>query len=220
MTTSALRSQIEAGLSRKFEGSLSRKEKPRADLLPSGVLGLDLPRGTLSEIYGAPSSGKTGLLFAALARATRLPECCVFIDASDSFDPSSAEEAGIELNHLLWMRCGRNAEHALKAADLVVQGGGFGMVVLDLEGIPVRDARRISLASWFRLRHAAERTNTALIVVAQEVTAGSCSTLRIETRQADTRFQGALLRGLNVEASLGPRHCGEATYQLDPVFRS
>jgi hypothetical protein len=219
MNPSALRSQIESSLSRKFEGSLSRKEKPLVDLIPSGLPRLDLPRGTLSEIYGPPSSGKTGLLFAALARATRLPECCVFIDASDSFDPSSAEEAGIELNHLLWMRCGRNAEHSLKAADLVVQSGGFGMAVLDLEGIPVRDAQRISLASWFRLRHAAERTNTALIVVAQEVIAGSCSTLRIETRQADVRFHGALLRGLNVEATLGPRLRGGTSYALDPVFR-
>jgi hypothetical protein len=159
------------------------------------------------------------MLCAALARATRLPQCCALIDASDSFDPVGGSEAGIDLHQLLWVRCGGNAEHALKATDLVVQAGGFGMVVLDLDGLPARDARRISLASWFRLRQAAEKTNTALVVIEQELNASSCSTLQIETRRADVRFQGALLRRIDVEVTLGPRRRGETRYQLDPVFR-
>ncbi len=142
------------------------------------------------------------------------------MDASDSFDPVSASEAGIDLRQLLWVRCGNKAEHALKATDLVVQAGGFDMVVLDLDGIPAREARRISLASWFRLRHAAEKTNTALVVLEQELNASSCSTLQIETRRAEFRFQGALLRGMDVQARLGPRLRGETLYQLDPVFRT
>jgi hypothetical protein len=48
---------------------------------------------------------------------------------------------------MLWIRCRNNAEHALRAGDLLVQAGGFGMIVIDLAGVPVRDARRISLAS-------------------------------------------------------------------------
>jgi hypothetical protein len=218
MSLSALRTQIELAVAPKFEGSFSLKEKPRVALIPTGISQIDLPRGTLSEICGPASSGKTGMLFAALARATRLPECCALIDASDSFDPISGWEAGIDLDQLLWIRC-RNAKHALKATDLVVQAGGFGMVALDLNGVPAREARRISLASWFRLRHAAKKTNTALVVVEQELNAGCCSTLQIETRRGDFRFQGALLRGINGEAALGPRLCGETRYQLDPVFR-
>jgi hypothetical protein len=219
MLPNALRAQIETALAPKFEGSFSLKEKPVAGRIPSGIPRIDLPRGTLSEIYGPASSGKTAMVFAALARATRLPECCVLIDAGNSFDPVSGSEAGIDLNQLLWIRCGTNAEHALKATDLVVQAGGFGMVVLDLEGVPARQARRISLASWFRLRHTVEKTNTALVVVEQELNAGSCSTLQIETRRADLRFQGALLRGMDVEATLGPRLRAETRYQLDRVFR-
>jgi hypothetical protein len=101
----------------------------------------------------------------------------------------------------------------------VVQAGGFGIVVLDLDGVPARDARRISLASWFRLLQAAEKTNTALLVMEQELNASSCSTLQIETRQADFCFQGALLCGIDVQVTLGPRCRGETRYQLDPVFR-
>jgi recombination protein RecA len=216
---SALHSQILSALTPKFEESFSPKEKPPVALIASGIPRIDLPRGALSEIYGAASSGKTGMLCAALARATRLPQCCALIDASDSFDPVGGSEAGIDLHQLLWVRCGGNAEHALKATDLVVQAGGFGMVVLDLDGVPALDARRISLASWFRLRQAAEKTNTALVVIEQELNAGSCSTLQIETRRADVRFQGALLRRIDVEVTLGPRRRGETRYQLDPVFR-
>jgi recombination protein RecA len=220
MPPSALRSQIEQSLSPKFESTFSCKEKRSPVLLPSGIRHLDVPRGTLTEIYGSASSGKTGLVCAALAHATRLPEYCVLIDASDSFDPASGSEAGIKLNQLLWIRCGGNAEHALKAADLVIQAGGFGLVVLDLDGVPARDARRISLASWFRLRHTAEKTNTALVVVEQELNAGSCSTLQIETRREGVRFHGALLRGIEGEAKFGPRLRVETQYKLDPVFRT
>ncbi len=72
---------------------------------------------------------------------------------------------GADLERVLWVDCGGNAEHALKSADLLIQAGGFGLVVLDLADTPEREARRISLASWFRLRHAAERTGAALVAV-------------------------------------------------------
>jgi hypothetical protein len=85
MHSSALRAKIETALSPKFGVSFSFKEKPVPELIPSGIPQVDLPRGTLAEIYGPASSGKTGLLFATLARATRLPECCVLIDSGDSF---------------------------------------------------------------------------------------------------------------------------------------
>jgi hypothetical protein len=51
----------------------------------------------------------------------------------------------------------------------------------------------------FRLRQAAEKINTALDVVEQELNASSCSTLQIEMRRAELRFNGALLRGIDVE---------------------
>jgi recombination protein RecA len=219
MVPSALRSQIVSALAPKFAEGFFAKEKPTAALIPSGIRQIDLPKGTLSEIYGPVSSGKTSLLFSALARATHLPQCCALVDASDSFDPISGAEAGIDLHQLLWIRCGKNAEHALKATDLIVQAGGFGMVVLDLNGVLARDARRISLASWFRLRQAAEKTNTALVVVEEELNASSCSRLQIETRRTEIRFQGGLLRGIDGQATVG-RHLRDAVpYELAPVFR-
>ena len=174
---------------------------PAIDTLTSG----GIPRGALTEIYGPSSSGRTSLLFSTLARITANQEFCALIDAADAFDPASATQAGVHLSRVLWIRCGGNAEHALKAADLIVQAGGFGMIAMDLADTPPRTAARISLASWFRLRHAVERTPAALVVLAQTVNARSCSTLQLELRAEESRWSGEqfgkLLRGMRIQAA-------------------
>jgi len=137
----------------------------------------------LTEIYGPASSGRTSLMLAALAQSTGREDVCALVDASDAFDPASAASAGVRLERLLWVRCGGNAEHALKAADLLVQGGGFGLVVMDLADTPVVTARRISMTSWFRLRRAVEHTPTVLLVVEQQPHAKTCASLTLEMRR-------------------------------------
>lgn len=219
MTATALRTQIQDSLKPRFDVDFTLRPKTAPDLLPTGLPAIDIPRGTLTEIYGPASSGRTSILIAALARATSRPESCALIDAADSFDPRSASDAGVHLPHLLWVRCGGSAENALKAADLIIQAGGFGIVALDLAGVPARDARRISLASWFRLRHAVEKRPTALIVVEEELNARSCSTLQIGTRPAGLRVTGKLFRGLNVDAALGPRNRAASTFTLRPFYK-
>ncbi len=191
-TAAALRTQIQTALGGRFEVSFALREKGNAELLCG-----EIPRGTLTEICGPASSGRTSLVLRVMAQVTRRPEVCALIDAADEFDPACAAAAGVELRHVLWVRCGGNAEHALKAADLLVQAGGFGMVVLDLAGVAERDARRISLASWFRLRNAVEKTPTALVAVAREVNARSCSARQIELRPRTGKWTGNLLRRLS-----------------------
>jgi hypothetical protein len=223
MAAPALHSQLQHSLSERFntrfDVDFRWREKPAPDLIPTGFPSIDIPRGTLTEIHGPASSGRTGIFHAALARATRRPEFCALIDAGDSFDPRTAAEAGVQLPWLLWVRCGGSAEHALKAADLLVQAGGFGIVAIDLAGIPARDARRISLASWFRLRNAVEKTPAALVVLGEELNAHSCSTLQVQTRPAGYRMQGNLLRNLSVEAALGPRTRAKSAFTLRPFHQ-
>ncbi|HZL57549.1 MAG TPA: hypothetical protein VFC21_10725 [Bryobacteraceae bacterium] len=180
--------------------------------IPTGIPAIDLlteggvPRGTLTEICGAESSGRTALMFALLSQATRLGECCAWIDTSGAFDPASAAETGVDLTRVLWVNCGGSAEHALKSVDLLIQAGGFGLVVLDLADAPDRDARRISLASWFRLRHAAERTGSALVAVERQIHARSCSALQIEMRRKRPVWIGKLLRGFETQAESRKHH--------------
>ncbi len=66
-------------------------------------------------------------------------------------------------------------EQVLKSTDLVLQSGGFGMVALDLAGIPEKFVRRIPLASWFRFQRAVEHTKTALLVVSEFACAQTCA---------------------------------------------
>jgi recombination protein RecA len=70
------------------------------------VLGGGFPRGSLVELCGPASSGRTSLAFSLLAQATERQEACAFVDVSDSLDPISLAAAGVELPRLLWIRCG------------------------------------------------------------------------------------------------------------------
>ncbi|MEK7408477.1 MAG: hypothetical protein AAB225_25680 [Acidobacteriota bacterium] len=185
--------------------------RPRAapETVATGVAPIDrltggLPRGAVTEIFGPASSGRTSLLVSILADAAARQETCAVVDACDAFDPASAAAAGVDLDRLLWVRCAGNPEHALKAADLLVNAGGFGLIVLDIAGVAPRIARRIPLASWFRLRRAIENTPTLLIVVGREPCAGSCVSLLLEMKKESVVWSGApnarLLRGVALQA--------------------
>jgi len=167
-----------------------------AEVCPTGLAQVDamaggLPQGCMTEVYGPASSGRTSLMLAALAQSTSREDVCALVDTSDAFDPASAAAAGVRLERLLWVRCGGNAEHALKAADLLVQGGGFGMVVMDLADTAAVSARRISMTSWFRLRRAVEHTPTVLLVVEQQPNAKTCASLTLEVRREGAVWSGA-----------------------------
>src|SRR5215472_5148218 len=102
--------KLEAALiGRGLEGFQSRVA---VELQPSGVMELDavlgggFPRGSLVELCGPASSGRTSLAFSLLAEATERQQACAFVDAADSLDPLSLAAAGVELARLLWIRCG------------------------------------------------------------------------------------------------------------------
>jgi len=197
-----------AVLQKQFEsllgGHLDWQSRPAPETVRIGISELDnatggLPRGCLTEIFGAASSGRTSLLVTILAAASARREACALVDAEDAFDPASASAAGVHLERLLWVRCRHNAEHALRSADLLIQGGGFGLVVMDLGDTP--GARRISLTSWFRLRRAVEHTPTVLVAVARQSHARTCASLTLECARHGVEWRGStrLLRGIRIE---------------------
>jgi hypothetical protein len=202
MAAAALHKQFESIL----DGNHSWQSRPEPETLPSGIPQIDLPRGCLTEIVGPASSGRTSLLHSLLAQATAArEEVCAVVDAEDTFSPHAATVAGVDLSRLLWIRCVHNAEHALRATDLLIQGGGFGVVVMDLGDTPERTARRISLTSWFRLRRAVENTPTVLISLARQSNAKTCASLVIECGRTRANWSGArgiarLLCGVDVRA--------------------
>ena len=195
----------------RFETILNSQQawqsRAPVETVPTGIPELDLPRGALTEIFGPDCSGRASLLVSILAEATARQEACALVDAEDGFDPVSAAAAGVRLQNLLWVRSSHNAEKALKATDLLVQGGGFGVVALDLAGTPAATARRISLTSWFRLRRAVEHTPTVLVSVARYSNAKTCASLQMECVRESAQWSGShagatrLLRGMRVRTT-------------------
>ena len=216
MPTAVLKQQFESVLG----GHLDWQSRPAPERVRSGISEVDratggLPRGCLTEIFGPASSGRTSLLVSILAEATARDEVCALVDAEDAFDPTSAAAAGVRLERLLWVRAAHNAEHALKAADLLIQGGGFGLVAMDLGDTRPETARRISLTSWFRLRRAVENTPTVLVAVARQSNAKTCASLMLECKRERIAWSGEtrLLRSIQVRVSSSHR-----SKTCSPVF--
>jgi recombination protein RecA len=269
------------------------------------VLGGGFPRGSVVELCGSASSGRTSLAFSLLAKATEQQETCAFVDVSDSLDPLSLASAGVDLRRVLWIRCGegeeaqsvspssvfvhsnekvsakesgrsrekpsregswrhpreeahgveeaipdlmrtksvqrdpkrisvvascageqverdrelprrgirpllklravserdnapkdvriyanrgkpwKRMEQGLRTTELLLQSGGWGVIVLDLAGISWVEARKINLSLWFRFRRAVESTSTILLLVGEDSYAKTCASLVLRCGQTD-----------------------------------
>jgi len=177
----ALRSKIELALRGRVVFPFNYRDRNVFEIVSTGIPEIDaavggLPRGAMTEICGPPCSGRTSLLISALAARTAEGEACALVDARDSFDPYLANAAGVALKQLLWVRC-QNADQALRATDLLIQGGGFGLVAVDLSDIAPKIVRYVPLNAWFRFRRAVEDTPTILMVMEQEANAKTCASL-------------------------------------------
>jgi recombination protein RecA len=82
-----------------------------------------------------------------------------------------------------WVRI----EQALRAADLLLQAGGFSVIVLDMAGITPEHASRVPLATWFRYRAAAERTRASLLLLTQHSCAKSSAELLLRFGHGEAR---------------------------------
>jgi hypothetical protein len=149
-----------------------------------------LRRGSVVEIFGKPSCGKTGLMLSAAAGSTRRGEAVAIVDLCNSLDPSSARSAGLHLENLLWIRCCGRLEAAMKATDILLQGGGFELVILDAGNFRPQLLQKIPMMYWFRFRRAAESSRSALLILAPIPLAGSCSTGLIEVNSGGVRWEG------------------------------
>jgi hypothetical protein len=199
---------------------------PEVDALLDG----GLPVGAISEVAGPQSSGRTGLALSFLAQQTRDERVCAWVDAGDAFDPESAAASGVNLKQLLWVRCRAAAapsaesgsrissgwkaktqapvwtrlDQALRATDLLLQAGGFSAIVLDVGDMAPEHGCRIPLATWFRFRHAADRTRCCLVVLGQAAYAQSSAAVVLECAPCKLHTAGGtVLNGFSFEVRRG-----------------
>src|SRR5829696_9527071 len=185
-----------------------------------GSLGGGVRRGHMSEIVGRRSSGCTTLFLAMAAAATARGEVVALVDTHDRFDPASAEAAGVDLARLLWVRDCGNADRALKAMNLVLQAGGFGLVAFDLCDVRGAALRQFPHTTWMRIARIVEGSFTVALLIGAEHIARSPGGVTIALERhghgaavewAGTSARSRRLRGLDIRPRVISARAAAAT---------
>ena len=116
---------------------LGDKPKIHVDVIPTGAINLDaalgiggIPRGRITEIYGAEASGKTTLTLHIAAEAQKLDGTVAFIDAEHALDPVYAAKIGVDTKNLLISQPD-NGEQALEIIETLVRSNALDLIILD-----------------------------------------------------------------------------------------
>lgn len=128
-------------LEKKFGiGTLMRLgDNPKAavEIIPTGAFNLDLalgiggiPKGRITEIYGAEASGKTTLALHITAQAQKLGGTVAFIDAEHALDVYYAKNLGVDIDNLLLSQPD-GGEQALEIVETLVRSSAIDLVIVD-----------------------------------------------------------------------------------------
>ena len=107
------------------------------DSISTGSLNLDLalgvngiPKGRVTEIFGAESSGKSTLSYHVMANCQKSEGTAAYIDTEHALDPGYASKCGVDLNELLVSQPS-GGEEALEICEYLVRSGAVDLVVVD-----------------------------------------------------------------------------------------
>ena len=231
-------SQIERQVGK---GSIMRlgesNQRLSVESIPTGSLSLDMalgvggvPKGRVTEIFGAESAGKSTLASHIIAEAQKAGGTAAYIDAEHALDPSYAGNLGVNLAELLVSQPD-TAEQALEIAEYLVRSGAVDVVVIDSVAALVPRAEmegdmgdshmglqaRIMSQALRKLTAAINRSNTSVVFINQlrekigvvfgnpEVTPGGralkfYSSVRIDLRRVESIKQGSQVVGTRVRA--------------------
>ncbi len=216
-------------------------ESPRmtVDTISTGSLALDIalgvggvPRGRITEIHGAESSGKTTIAYHIVAEAQKAGGVAAFVDAEHSVDPEYARNLGVDINKLLISQPS-TGEEALEIMDALVRSGAIDVVVLDSVAALVPKAEmegemgdshmglqaRLMSQAMRKLNASISKTNTAAIFINQirekigvmfgnpETTPGGralkfYASIMLDVRRIETLKQGTDMVGNRVKVKV------------------
>jgi recombination protein RecA len=209
------------------------------DVIPTGSLGLDLalgvggiPRGRVTEIFGAEASGKTTLAQHIIAEAQKLGGIAVYVDAEHALDTAYAANCGVKVEDLRISQPD-DGEEALGITEELVRSGAVDVIVIDsvaalvpraeIEGemgdMHVGLQARLMSQALRKLVAAISKSHTAVVFINQlrekvgiifgspEVTPGGralkfYSSVRIDLRRIESIKQGSDVIGTRVRARI------------------
>ena len=207
------------------------------ECIPQGYVALDIalgiggiPRGRVTEVFGAESAGKSTLAIHIMAETQKLGGIAAYIDVEHALDPTYAGNCGLELDDLLIAQPD-SAEQALDITEQLVRSGAVDAVVVDSVAALVPQAEiegdmgdthvglqaRLMSQALRKLTSTIHRSKTAVIFINQlrekigvtygspEVTPGGralkfYSSVRIDLRRVESIKQGAEVIGNRVRA--------------------
>ena len=211
----------------------------RVDAIRTGSISLDqalgvggIPKGRVTEVFGAEASGKSTLAYHVMAEAQLAGGTAAYVDAEHALDPTYAAKCGIDLDELLVSQPD-TAEQGLEICEYLVRSGAVDVVVVDsvaalvpraeLEGdmgdTHVGLQARLMSQALRKLTSAISRSNTAVIFINQirekvgvffgnpEVTPGGralkfYSSVRIDMRRLESIKQGKDILGNRVRVRI------------------
>lgn len=109
-------------------------------------------------------------------------------------------------------------EQALQATDLILQAGGFGAIVLDMGSIAPEHASRVQLATWFRYRAAAEKSQASFLLLTQHSCAKSSAELVLRFQPGDPlRSNATVFTGIEHRLEVVRRRFNQTPSNLVPL---
>jgi len=216
---------------------LGDSQDVKVDTISTGSPSLDfalgiggIPKGRVTEIYGAESSGKSTLTYHVMADAQRNEGTAAYIDAEHALDPGYAARCGVDVENLLVSQPD-TAEQALEIAEYLVKSSAVDIVVIDSVAAMVPKAElegdmgdshiglqaRLMSQALRKLTASISKSNTAVIFINQirekvgvfwgspETTPGGkalkfYSSVRIDLRKIESLKQGTDIVGSKVRA--------------------
>ncbi|OGO17414.1 MAG: recombinase RecA [Chloroflexi bacterium RBG_16_48_7] len=218
-------------------GELSARQA--VDAIPTGSPALDIalgvggiPRGRVTEIFGAESSGKTTLALHIIAQAQKLGGQCFYIDAEHAFSCEYAASCGVKWEELQISQPDYG-EQALDIAEELVRKACVDLIIIDSVAALVPRAEiegemgdshlglqaRLMSQALRKLVAIMSKSQTAVVFINQlrekvgvifgspEVTPGGralkfYSTVRIDLRKGDVIKHGTDIVGTRVRAKV------------------
>ncbi|MBZ4681646.1 recombinase RecA [Thermodesulfobacterium sp.] len=162
-------------------------QKIEVSAIPTGSLSLDIatgiggiPRGRITEIYGAEASGKTTLALHMVAEAQKQGGVAAFIDAEHALDLNYAQKLGVNIEDLLVSQPD-TGEQALEIAEVLARSGAVDIIVIDsvaalvpkaeiegeMEDQQVGLQARLMSKAMRKLTSAISKSNTAVVFINQ-----------------------------------------------------